>query len=114
MLDWLAVVLAHASLQEIQERHPLAFGTGVDHGIVGSHYRSRHRTSSSERRAQIGAGQFCDDLFKCPKDEHLVLDDRPTHRSAKLIATKVLEWFAIRGSRGQRFRSEILETASVD
>src|SRR5258708_10998296 len=110
----LAVVLAEAVLQEVHECLPLAFGAGGDCGIIGSHDWTCYRTSSSELRTQIRAGQVCDNLFKRPEKEHFVFDNGSTESSAKLVATKVLERFAIRGSRGQRFRAEIFETASVD
>src|SRR6266850_8102928 len=114
MFYLLSIVLPHAVLQEVQECHPLAFGAGADRGVVGSHDRTCHRTSSPERHAQIGAGQLRDNLFKGPEKEHFVLNDWPADRSAKLVAAKVLEGFAIRGGRGQRFGAEIFEAASVD
>ena len=114
MLDGLAIVLPYAALQEVQQCHPLAFRTAVDHRVIDPHRGTRYGACCSQRRAQIGAGQVCDNLFKRSEKKHLVLDDRPADRSAKLVAAKVLERFAIRGSRGQRFSAEIFETASVD
>ena len=113
MLYRLAVVLSHAVLQEVQEGHPLAFAAGADHGVVGAHDWIRHRTSGPKRRAQIGTGQVGKNLFKRSENENFVLDDRTADRSTKLVAAKVLERFAIRGSRCQRFRAEIFEAASV-
>ena len=114
MLDGLAIVLAYSSLQKIQERNSLAFSAGVYHGVIDSHDRGRHGTCRSERRAQIGARQLCDNLFKCTKNEHFVFYNGSTHRSAKLVAAKILEWFAIRSCRCKRFGAEVFKTAPVD
>src|SRR6266478_616840 len=114
MLDGLAVVLPYPSLEKIQERNSLAFSARIDHGVVDSHDWGRHGTRRSERRAQIGARQLCNNLFKCPEDEHFVFDDGSADSSAKLVAAKVLERLAVRSGRRKRFRAEIFEAASVD
>src|ERR1700704_3713357 len=114
MLDGLAVVLPPAVLQEVQERHSLAFRTAIDHRIIDTDYGTRYGACCSERRAQIGARQLCDNLFKCSEKEYLVLNDRSANGSAKLVAAKILEWFSVRSCRSKRFRAEIFEAASVD
>src|SRR5258708_38248571 len=100
MLDRLAVVLPDAVLQEVQECHPLAFGAGGDCGIIGSHDWTCYRTSSSERRTQIRAGQGCDNLFKPPEKEHFVFDNGSTETSTQLSARKELEMLVPPRRRG--------------
>ncbi len=100
MFDGLAVVLPHAVLQKVEECHPLTFGAGADHSVVGSHDRICHRARRSERRAQIGAGQVCENLFKSSEKEHLVLDDGPAHRSPKLVAAEIGQGLSVGGRGG--------------
>src|SRR5215467_9594531 len=101
MLNRLSVILSYTVLQEIKECDALAFGAGIDHGIIHTDHRSGNGASRSERRAQIGTSQIRNDLFKSPKDEHLVLHDGRADCTAKLVAPKVLEWFSIRCVRRQ-------------
>src|SRR6266568_5839036 len=74
MLHWLAVVLPYVCLDKIKQSNALAFSTAIDEGFVDriGDYRVWIRASGAECRAQIGARQLCDNLFKCPKDEHFV------------------------------------------
>ncbi len=100
MLDGLAVVLPHASLQEVQERDSLAFRAAVYYGIIDSHHGIRYGARRSERRAQIGAGQLRENLFKGSENEHLVLHDGPAHRAAKLVAAEIGQGLSVGGRGG--------------
>src|SRR2546425_8093176 len=114
MLHRLPIVLAHAVLQEIQERHALAFGASVDHRVIDSHHGIRDGASWPKRRAQIGAGQIRENLFKSAEEEHLVSDDRSTDCSAELLAAKISEGLPVRRARRQRFKPLVMESAAMN
>src|SRR5260370_40553854 len=101
MLYRLAIVLPHVALQETQEHLTLAIRArrNLRIGDVAIEDWVRDAADRTERSTQIGARQVGENLLKGSEDKHFVFDDGTADRSAKLVAAKVLERFAIRGSR---------------
>src|SRR5262249_43371377 len=94
--DRQAFVLAKTVLVEVDQCQALTIGAGSDCRIVGTNHRSRYRTRSADRSAQIVTPEIFEDLLKRSEKECLIPHNGSTDASPGLFAAKIRKGFSVR------------------
>src|SRR5579859_4094425 len=114
MLHRQSLILSPAGLEEVEQRQALAVGVASDLGGVCRQRGCGNRAGGvAGLNTQVRPRQVFQYLLKRAKVKHLVLYDGAADGAAKLLATKVLQWLAVRCICGKSFQPLVVEKAAV-
>src|SRR5215470_6484731 len=101
-------------MEEIDQREPLAIGARGNSTFVRLDGGRCDPAGRADWLTQIRTIEVFANAFERHKVKRFVFTEWATDRRAVLLAMKILEWFAVRSVRRQRFETLKIEATAVN